>query len=106
MLDVSPPEFLDAMVASGRLVLVLFSARWCIAGKVLDTQIRSSLAAGVTYKYIDVDSDPYTSDYHKIVSLPTALLFTGGEQKTKIYGSFSATDLDREVEKSLAGKAG
>ena len=106
MLDISPPESLDAMVASGRLVLVLFAAKWCTAGKVLDAQIRSSLAARVTYKYVDVDADPYTADYHKIVSVPTALLFSKGEQKAKIHGAFSATDLDREVEKSLAGKAG
>lgn len=105
MLATPPLESLDALVASGRLVLVLFSAKWCTAGKVIDTQVQSLLTAGVTYKYVDVDADPYTADYHKIVSLPTAILFTGGEQRAKIYGSFSAADLAREVEKSIAGKA-
>lgn len=104
MLDADPQESLGAMVASGRTVLVLFSAKWCTAGKVLDTQIRSSLALGVAYLYVDVDAEPHTADYHKIVSLPTAILFSKGEQTAKLYGSFSADEVGRETAKSLAVK--
>lgn len=106
MSHISQTASLDVAVASGRVVLALFSAKWCTAGKVLDTQIQPLLSTEVMYKYIDVDLDPYTADYHKVVSLPTALLFVSGEQQAKMHGSFSAKDLVCEIEKSLTRKAG
>jgi thioredoxin-like negative regulator of GroEL len=94
-------QSLELTVNSGSLVIALFSAKWCLAEKVIHKSLLENMPPVVKYAKIDVDADHHAADYYRIVSLPTVIVFNAGREITRLLGSFSASQVLDETKKLI-----
>jgi thioredoxin 1 len=99
-LTVSDDSFADDVLKSGQPVLVDFWATWCgpcrMVAPVLE-EIATEKAGQLTVAKLDVDANPETAREFQVVSIPTMILFSGGEPVKRIVGAKGKAALLREL---------
>jgi thioredoxin 1 len=87
---VTDQSFKDDVLSSDKLVLVDFWATWCgpcrMVAPVLE-EIAGEYAETLTVAKLDVDANPVTSRDYQVFSIPTLILFKGGEPVRQIVGA-------------------
>jgi thioredoxin 1 len=96
----------DAQVLqSDTPVLVDFWAEWCgpcrIVGPVVD-EIAGEKAGQLKVLKLNVDENPDTARTYKVMSIPTLMVFTNGEEAKRIVGAKGKDALLSDVEPYLA----
>ncbi len=90
MRRVSDATFEHEVLAADRPVVVDFWAPWCgpceRVGRVLEELEREH--PGVTFVRLDIDTSPSVAARYGILSIPTAILFEGGEARAEVIGSY------------------
>jgi thioredoxin 1 len=71
---------------------------------VLD-QIAADEAGHLLVLAMEVDENPYTAARYQIMSMPTLVLFRGGEEKVRIVGAKSRMAILRELAPHLPREA-
>jgi thioredoxin 1 len=88
--NVTDQSFKDDVLSSDKLVLVDFWAAWCgpcrMVAPVLE-EIAAEYAETLTVAKLDVDANPATSRDYQVLSIPTLILFKGGEPVKQIIGA-------------------
>jgi thioredoxin 1 len=89
-ITVTDQSFSDDVLSSDKLVLVDFWATWCgpcrMVAPVLD-EIATEHADTLTIAKLDVDANPVTARDYQVLSIPTLILFKGGEPVKQIVGA-------------------
>jgi thioredoxin 1 len=102
--EVTDAEFETEVLKSELPVLVDFWAPWC-APCWMVTPIVEELAneyqGRVKFVKVNTDDDIQTAVSHGIRSIPTLLIFKGGQQVDRISGSRPKRELRRSLEKAL-----
>jgi len=97
---VTDDSFAQDVLANARPVLVDFWAAWCspcrMVAPVLE-EIAAEKSAALTVAKIDIDANPGTARDFQVNSIPTMILFKGGEPVKRIVGAKSKAALLREL---------
>jgi thioredoxin len=87
---VTDNSFANDVLNSDKLVLVDFWAEWCgpcrMVAPVLE-EIGTDYPDTITIAKLDIDRNPETASRFQVMSIPTMILFKGGEPVKQIVGA-------------------
>lgn len=86
---VTKDNFDEEVIKSELPVLVDFFAEWCGPCKSLSpliSEIAEEYAGKIKVCKVNIDADGGLSEYYNVMSVPTLLVFKGGEQKGMMIG--------------------
>ena len=106
VLKVTDDNF-DAEVAKSSVpVLVDFWAEWCgpcrLMSPILD-EIAPAYKGKVKIGKLNVDENQNSPTKFGVMNIPTMIFFKGGKETERIVGAMSKGDLQKKIDKALAG---
>jgi len=103
--DVTDSNFQAEVLESDTPVLVDFWAPWCgpcrIVHPVLE-QIAQERGDALRIVKLNVDENQQTAMTYEILSIPTLILFKGGNVEKRVVGAYPKPKLEAELEPALA----
>jgi thioredoxin 1 len=97
---VTDQDWTDEVLQSNTPVLVDFWAEWCgpcrMVGPVVE-EIAEEQAGSLKVLKLNIDENPDTARQYKVMSIPTLMVFSEGDEKKRIVGARGKTQLMDEV---------
>lgn len=90
------------IIKSENPVLVDFFATWCGPCKMMHPileELQGKVSGKARVVTIDIDQNEDLAESYRVQSVPTLMIFQGGEMKWRASGVHSAADLEKELEK-------
>lgn len=97
-------ESFNDIINGGQPVLVDFFATWCQPCKMMHPildQVKAALGDSIRIIKIDVDKNGTFANQYRIQSVPTLMLFRGGETLWRTSGVVPKADLIATIESFL-----
>jgi thioredoxin 1 len=104
VITVNDDSFDEEVSGSETPVLVDFWAEWCGPCKMVSPvleEIANDKAGELKVAKLNVDDNPRTAQRFQVMSIPTLLLFKGGEPASRIVGARSKNQILSEFEPHL-----
>jgi thioredoxin 1 len=99
VVEVSGEMFEREVLTSPVPVIVDFWAPWCKPCEAIEPHLRSLAEdwdGRVRLVRVNVDDEPALSARYGVLSLPTVILFAGGEPRATVYGAQPRAHFERE----------
>jgi thioredoxin 1 len=98
VIDVTDETFEREVLGAERPVVVDFWAPWCGPCKAVEKVFRELEAehGAVLFARVNVDENAATASRYDVLSLPTAIVFEGGEPRRTVVGARSRGHYERE----------
>ena len=104
IVNLSTSTFDEQVLGADTPVLVDFWAEWCgpclRVAPVLE-EIAGEQAEQLTIAKVNVDDNPELAQRYHVMSIPTMLVFSGGEISKKLVGAMGKTQLLQELDEFL-----
>lgn len=104
VLEIFSEEEFNNLINLDKPVLVDFFATWCAPCKMQAPvlyEFKKEMGDKIIALKVDVDQNPGLASKYGVFSIPTLMLFKGGEQKEKSVGLSSKANLSDMVIKYL-----
>ena len=102
---VSDSDWDSEVLQSDTPVLVDFWAEWCgpcrMVGPVVE-EIASEQAGALKVVKLNVDDSPETARKYRVMSIPTLMVFHGGDEKKRIVGARGKGQLMDDISEFIA----
>ena len=103
--SVSDQEWDSEVLQSDTPVLVDFWAEWCgpcrMVGPVVE-EIAGEQSGKLKVLKLNVDDNPDTARKYRVMSIPTLMVFSNGDERKRIVGARGKSQLLGEVEEFIA----
>jgi thioredoxin 1 len=97
---VTDATFADEVLASEAPVIVEFGAPWCRPCRAIERalgEIAEASAGRLKLVSLDIDANIGTPSRYGVLSVPTVIVFTGGEVRETIVGAHGKSRYERAV---------
>lgn len=104
--EVTAADFDDVVLRSEQPVVVDFWAPWCRPCKAIRPileELERESAGRVGFAGLDIDQFPEIAGRYDVLSIPTVILFAGGESKASVVGARPKKHFEREFGAWLSG---
>jgi thioredoxin 1 len=102
--QISDSEFEQAVLKSETPVFVDFWAPWCgpcrIVGPIIE-ELAPSYDGKLVVMKMNVDDNPAVAQKFGITSIPTMMIFKGGEVVDRAIGAMPRAELEKFIERNL-----
>ena len=97
MRDVTDASFDADVLQAGKTVVVDFWAPWCGPCKAIAPALEelSATTDKIEFVKLDIDANPETAQRFGVLSLPTVILFEGGEPRQSVFGARSKKHFEK-----------
>ena len=103
--SVSDQDWELEVLKSDTPVLVDFWAEWCgpcrMVGPVVE-EIAQEKSGALKVVKLNVDDSPDTARKYRVMSIPTLMVFAGGDEKKRIVGARGKSQLLAEIDEFIA----
>jgi thioredoxin 1 len=103
--DVTDKDFEDRVLKSEEPVLVDFWAEWCVPCHMVSPvveEIGQEKGESLRVAKLNIDENPEVTRRYGVMSIPTLMLFKGGEEKARVVGARGKEALLKEIDPHLA----
>ena len=103
--DVTDQDFEEGVLKSDEPVLVDFWAEWCVPCHMVSPvveEIGQEKGESLRVAKLNIDENPEVTRRYGVMSIPTLMLFKGGEEKARVVGARGKQALLREIDPHLA----
>jgi thioredoxin 1 len=103
--DVTDQDFEERVLKSDEPVLVDFWAEWCVPCHMVSPvveEIGQEKGESLRVAKLNIDENPEVTRKYGVMSIPTLMLFKGGEEKARVVGARGKEALLREIDPHLA----
>jgi len=94
----------NELIAGDKPVLVDFWAEWCGPCRMVSPILEEIAAAHtdqITIAKLNVDENPETAMTYDVMSIPTMIVYSGGQEKKRIVGARPKHAMLQELEEFL-----
>ena len=103
--EVTDQDFEERVLKSDEPVLVDFWAEWCVPCHMVSPvveEIGQEKGESLRVAKLNIDENPEVTRRYGVMSIPTLMLFKGGEEKARVVGARGKEALLREIDPHLA----
>ena len=103
--DVTDADFEERVLGSQSVVLVDFWAEWCVPCHMVSPvveEIGQEKGGSLRVAKLNIDENPEVTRRYGVMSIPTLMLFKGGEEKARVVGARGKEALLKEIDPHLA----